>query len=76
MLASQSVVRDQAQCIHRATGPRILELSLQKLFGFRFGYSAVLSGLFRGINPFNTKRRLLYLKTQFVPRSTRFSSRL
>ena len=27
------------------------------------------------INPLNTKRRLLYLKTQFVPRSKHFSSR-
>ena len=28
------------------------------------------------INPLNTKSRLLYLKTQFVPRSKHFSSRL
>ena len=28
------------------------------------------------INPLRTKRRLLYLKTQFVPRSKHFSSRL
>ena len=28
------------------------------------------------INPLNTKRRLLYLKAQFVPRSKQFSSRL
>ena len=28
------------------------------------------------INPLNTKRRLLYLNTQFVPRSKHFSSRL
>ena len=27
-------------------------------------------------NPLNTKRRLLYLKTKFVPRSKHFSSRL
>ena len=27
-------------------------------------------------NPLKTKRRLLYLKTQFVPRSEHFSSRL
>ena len=27
-------------------------------------------------NPLNTKRRLLYLKTQFVPRSKHFTSRL
>ena len=30
----------------------------------------------REINPLKTKRRLLYLKTQFVPRSKHFSSRL
>jgi len=28
------------------------------------------------INPLQTKRRLLYLKTQFVPRCKNFSSRL
>ena len=28
------------------------------------------------MNPLNTKRRLLYLKIQFVPRSKHFSSRL
>ena len=28
------------------------------------------------INPLNMKRRMLYLKTQFVPRSKHFSSRL
>ena len=28
------------------------------------------------INPLKTKRRLLYLKTQSVPRSKHFSSRL
>ena len=28
------------------------------------------------LNPLKTKRRLLYLKTQFVPRSKHFSSRL
>ena len=28
------------------------------------------------INPLNTKRRPLYLKTQFVPRSKHFSSQL
>jgi len=28
------------------------------------------------INPLKTKRCLLYLKTQFVPRSKHFSSRL
>ena len=32
--------------------------------------------LFRLINPLKTKRRLLYLKTQYVPRSKHFSSPL
>ena len=32
--------------------------------------------IYSGLNPLNTKRRLLYLKTQFVPRSKHFSSRL
>ena len=32
--------------------------------------------LSKKINPFNMKRRLLYLKTQFVPHSKHFSSRL
>ena len=31
---------------------------------------------YKVINPLNTKRRVLYLKTQFVPRSKHFSSRL
>ena len=35
-----------------------------------------LDKIWNGINPLNTKRRLLYLKTQFVPRSKNFSSRL
>ena len=34
------------------------------------------SKLLSDINPLKTKRRLLYLKTQFVPRSKHFSSRL
>jgi hypothetical protein len=36
----------------------------------------LFSESFPHINPLNTKRRLLYLKTQFVPRSKHFSSRL
>ena len=45
-------------------------------------YTEQLSYLFPSLNittlikPLNTKRRLLYLKTQFVPRSKQFSSRL
>ena len=33
-------------------------------------------GVSVNINPLKKKRRLLYLKTQFVPRSKHFSSRL
>ena len=33
-------------------------------------------GTWKLLNPLNTKRRLLYLKAQFVPRSKHFSSRL
>ena len=36
-------------------------------------YSSLTYVLF---NPLNTKRRLLYLRNQFVPRSKHFSSRL
>ena len=32
--------------------------------------------IMKEINPLNTKRRPPYLKTQFVPRSKHFSSRL
>ena len=43
-------------------------------------FSSLLSPfIFRpshNLNPLKTKRRLLYLKTQFVPRSKHFSSRL
>ena len=35
-----------------------------------------LSVIISHLNPLKTKRRLLYLKTQFVPRSKHFSSRL
>ena len=40
--------------------------------------TSILWGSFNGavINPLKTKRKPLYLKTQFVPRSKHFSSRL
>ena len=38
--------------------------------------SVKLTNIMIIINPLNTKRRLLYLKTQFVPRCKHFSSRL
>ena len=55
-----------------------------KVFGrFRQGFEKVILPFIAtyfvqtiNINPLNTKRRPLYLKTQFVPRSKHFSSRL
>ena len=48
--------------------------------GFLISYSftpiMTYYDLFSTINPLNTKRRLLYLKTQSVPRSKHFSSLL
>jgi len=47
---------------------------------FRLSYwpvRTVTSGAYRvNINPLKMKSRILYLKTQFVPRSKHFSSRL
>ena len=37
---------------------------------------AVIWFIHKMFNPLKTKRRLLYLKTQFVPRCKHFSSRL
>ena len=39
-------------------------------------FFVVFTAFCSSFNPLNTKRRLLYLKTQFVPRSKHFSSRL
>jgi hypothetical protein len=46
------------------------KLNCISLLDFKFAFSKW------DINPLKTKRRLLYLKTQFVPRSKHFSSRL
>ena len=40
---------------------------------FKFSVGVSTEGT---VKPLKTKRRLLYLKTQFVPRSKHFSSRL
>ena len=48
-----------------------LKIVLSVPFLYNYELWAVLN-----INPLNTKRRLFYLKTQFVPRSKHFSSRL
>ena len=47
--------------------------SVQSLITARRG---MVSEMDVDLNPLNTKRRLLYLKTHFVPRSKHFSSRL
>ena len=39
-------------------------------------FASNYSKIFPIINPLNTERRLFYLKTQFIPRSKHFSSRL
>ena len=43
---------------------------------FHFQHYEAQHLLIYHLNPLNTKRRQLYLKTQFVPRSKYFSSRL
>jgi hypothetical protein len=48
----------------------------KKVSILQHGICEVIIGMTFDINPLNTKRRLLYLKTQFVPRSKHFSSRL
>ena len=61
---------------------KIYEMSLQfmsfiRFFQFYFVYSLLSQLKNRGvINPLKTKRRPLYLETQFVPRSKHFSFRL
>ena len=52
---------------------QLLEASLGEINAVHILTSYFLNDHF---NPLNTKRRLLYLKIQFVPRSKHFSSRL
>ena len=59
------------------------EILVDKKEPFSVFFSALISSaseeglrFFLNFNPLNTKRRLLYLKTQLVPRSKHFSSRL
>ena len=46
------------------------------VFSSQKAMAGFINALEPEINPLNTKRRLLYLKTQFVPHSKHFSSRL
>ena len=49
---------------------------VNRMYGIKlYKFSLIISGM-QYINPLKTKRRLLYLKAQFVPRSKHFSSRL
>ena len=52
------------------------QLKFEKEMCTAFKAVRCASKLAHSINPLNTKRRLLYLKSQFVPRSKHFSSRL
>ena len=52
-----------------------METQKAGLLGFFFFLNNKITSK-SNINPLKTKRRLLYLKTQFVPRSKHFSSRL
>jgi len=58
----------------------LYKLSVLKMHTFYAVYQCFLQGaVYRKLaqfNPLKTKRRLLYLKTNFVPRSKHFSSRL
>ena len=55
---------------------RALFCTVKHYIGFRqYSWSWIINHYFI-INPLKTKRRLLYLKTQFVPRTKHFSSRL
>ena len=59
---------EQAHCLYRAN---FVETQLCNLTFFSNPIPATAR-----FNPLNTKRRPLYLKTQFIPRSKHFSSRL
>ena len=55
----------------------IRALKFRACAGFLFSMALVARALFMDVvNSSKTQRRVLYLKTQFVPRSKHFSSRL
>ena len=56
---------------------RRIERKTENILGeYQFGFRRGKGSRAAQINPLKTKRRPLYLKTQFVPRSKHFSSRL
>ena len=55
---------------------RLLRVTMPCTFSIAEYVDAIYVYGFCDVNPLNTKRRPLYLKTQFVPRRKNFSSRL
>jgi len=53
-----------------------LDYKANSLMPFSIGSAAYRQHYAKDTNPLKTKRKLLYLKTQFVPRSKHFSSQL
>ena len=69
---------DKSQCLYQictySTAYQSLKNQNKKLIPMKA--SITVLGEQHFFNPLNTKRRLLYLKTHFLPRSKHFSSRL
>ena len=61
-------------CVVSHSSPRLRSISIYRIFAWIKKISGNCSS--STTNPLNTKRRLLYLKTQFVPHSKHFLSRL
>ena len=55
---------------------RPVQCNLAFMPSAKIGAGKAIPSLREEINPLKTKRRPLYLKNQFVPRSKHFSSRL
>ena len=54
----------------------LLNIGDKPVYGSVFRECPTVNRAVSSLNPLNTKRGLLYIKTQFVPRSKHFSSRL
>ena len=71
-----SIVEGSNRCLLWESYQTQIYISRQKC-GYLNDLTARVACTVTGVfNPLNTKRRQLYLKTQFVPRSKHFSSRL
>ena len=62
--------------IKKAQSGKVSDLYLGTLWFECCPVHAIDDGILFYVNPLTTKRRLLYLKKEFVPRSKHFSSRL